>query len=97
VSNWLGDLCLNVIGIANGGIVKLSSAMNLHLLDSRSLTANALAVADFFFLCCCRFWPVRKYPWGNVEAMLTMHSGECRQLHDSLQPLLCLLSPYHQK
>ncbi|KAI3438983.1 hypothetical protein D9Q98_001397 [Chlorella vulgaris] len=21
-----------------------------------------------------RFWPVRKYPWGNVEAMLTMHS-----------------------
>lgn len=23
-----------------------------------------------------RFWPVRKYPWGSVEAMLTQHSGE---------------------
>lgn len=22
-----------------------------------------------------RFWPVRKYPWGSVEAMLTQHSG----------------------
>ena len=22
-----------------------------------------------------RFWPVRKYPWGAVEAMLTQHSG----------------------
>lgn len=22
-----------------------------------------------------RFWPVRRYPWGSVEAMLTQHSG----------------------
>lgn len=41
VSNWLGDLCLNVIGITNGGIVKLSSAMNLRLLDSVSNRQSA--------------------------------------------------------
>ena len=22
----------------------------------------------------CRYWPVRRYPWGSCEAMLTAHS-----------------------
>lgn len=23
---------------------------------------------------CCRFWPVREYPWGSCEALSSRHS-----------------------
>ena len=25
-------------------------------------------------MCCCRFWPVRNYPWGTCEALSSVHS-----------------------
>ena len=24
--------------------------------------------------CCCRFWPVRRYPWGTAESLSGTHS-----------------------
>ena len=40
----------------------------VHLL---LLTPVRLAVAG---VASCRFWPVRKYPWGSCEALLSTHS-----------------------